>query len=77
MDEQAYYFATQANPEVGHRFLVAAHETFALLAKQPDLGWRPRLKHRELESWRIFRVSGFEKLLVLYPPGQTALRFSA
>jgi len=41
LDEQAYYFAAQASPEVGHRFLVAAHETFALLAKQPDQGWPP------------------------------------
>jgi hypothetical protein len=31
LDEQAYYFATEATAELGHRFLVAAHETFALL----------------------------------------------
>ena len=27
LDHQAYYLATQANPEVGHRFLLAARET--------------------------------------------------
>jgi hypothetical protein len=32
LDEQAYYFATQAQPALGYRFLLAAHETFALLA---------------------------------------------
>jgi hypothetical protein len=62
----------QATPDVGHRFLLAAHETFTLLAKQPDVGWKPRLKHRDLTSLRIFRVSGFEKMLVLY---QCAIQF--
>jgi plasmid stabilization system protein ParE len=32
LDDQAYYLATKASPEVGHRFLLAAHETFGLLA---------------------------------------------
>jgi hypothetical protein len=36
LDEHAYYLAKEAHHEVGHRFLVAAHETFALLATQPD-----------------------------------------
>ena len=38
LDEQAYYLANQANPEVGHRFLLAAHETFGLLAANPEGG---------------------------------------
>jgi plasmid stabilization system protein ParE len=32
LDEQAYYYGTEASPEVGRRFLLAAHDTFALLA---------------------------------------------
>jgi toxin ParE1/3/4 len=68
LDEQAYYFATQASPEVGHKFLLAAHETFSLLATQPEMGWHCRLKHPGLASLRAFRVSGFERLLVLYRP---------
>ena len=68
LDEHSYYLAKEANPEVGHRFLVAAHETFALLATQPEMGWRFRLKHPRLESLRVFRISGFEKMLVLYLP---------
>jgi len=50
----------------GHRFLVAAHQTLALLANQPEMGWHPRLKHPALEAVRVFRVSGFTKVLVLY-----------
>jgi toxin ParE1/3/4 len=68
LDEQAFYLARKANPEVGHRFLVAAHETFALLASKPGIGWHSRLKHPRLTSMRAFRISGFEKMLVLYIP---------
>lgn len=77
LEEQAYYYATEANPELGHRFLVAAHETFTLLATQPQIGWRARLKHPALESVRVFRVSGFERVLILYrsaPGGVDILR---
>lgn len=66
LDEQAYYLATQGSAELGHRFLLAAHETFALLATQPEMGWHPRLRHPELVSMRVFRIAGFEKIVVLY-----------
>ena len=68
LDDQADYLATEAGPDVGHRFLVAAHETFALLATQPEMGWHFRLQDPGLESLRVFRVSGFERMLVLYHP---------
>jgi toxin ParE1/3/4 len=32
------------------------------------MGWRSRLKNPSLASLRVFRVSGFEKLLILYRP---------
>ena len=54
--------------KLGHRFLVTAHETFTLLAAHPDMGWEIRLKHPSLRSLRLFRVKGFEKILVLYLP---------
>ena len=66
LDDQAFYLAAEAGPQVGHRFLDAAHETFALLSTQPEMGWHLRLKHPELTSLRVFRVSGFERMLVLY-----------
>lgn len=68
LDEQAYYFASKASPELGHRFLLAAHETFRLLATQPEMGWQARLKNPVLAALRVFRVTGFEKMLVLYRP---------
>lgn len=68
LDEQAYYFATKAGPELGHRFLLAAHETFGLLATQPQMGWQAKLKNPILASLRVFRMPGFEKMLVLYHP---------
>jgi toxin ParE1/3/4 len=68
LDHQAFYLAEKATAEVGHRFLVAAHETFTLLASQPEMGWHPRLKHTDLASLRTFRISGFERMIVLYRP---------
>ena len=68
LDEQAYYLAREASPETGHRFIVAAHKTFDLLSTQPQMGWRVRVRHPRLASLRVFRVSGFEKILVLYLP---------
>lgn len=61
LDQQAYYLATEASPETGHRFLVAAHESFALLSTQPQMGWCVRVRHPRLASLRLFRISGFEK----------------
>ena len=67
-DDQAYYLATHASPDLGHRFLLAAHETFSLLATQPRMGWPCRVRHPALARLRFFRVSGFERVLVLYRP---------
>jgi hypothetical protein len=50
LDDQAYYYTTVANAELGHRFLVAAHNTFALLATQPNIGWRFRPSHPDLKQ---------------------------
>lgn len=68
LDDQAYYYATKANADVGHRFLVAAHDTSALLATQPDMGWNAGLKRPALKFLRVFRVKDFERILVLYLP---------
>jgi toxin ParE1/3/4 len=68
LNEQAYYFAAKVGPELGHRFLLAAHETFSLLATHREMGWHARLKNPLLASLRVFRVSGFERMLVLYRP---------
>ena len=68
LGDQAYYYATAASPEVGHRFLVAAHDTFARLATQPNMGWRARLRHADLKGLRVFRVTDFERILLFYLP---------
>jgi plasmid stabilization system protein ParE len=75
LEEQAFYYATEARPELGHRFLVAAHECFTLLATQPEMGWHPKLKLPELKDVRVFRINGFEKILVLYRPIERESRF--
>ena len=50
------------------RFLAAADETFSLLASQPNIGWHARLRTPALGTLRMFRVAGFERMLILYRP---------
>ncbi len=69
LDDEADYLVGEAGLEVGFRFLAAALETFDLLASQPEMGWKCRLKHPALASTRVFRVKGFEKVLIFYRPG--------
>ena len=75
LDDQAYYLATQAGPDLGHRFLLAAHQTFGLLATQPQIGWHPRLKHPDLTSLRAFQVSASKKCWCSIVLAPTELRF--
>ena len=67
LDEYADYLA-EASVDLALRFFDQAHRTFALLATQPNMGWRPRLKHPGLEALRVFRVNGFDDILILYRP---------
>ncbi len=61
----------RASIDVAIRFLAAAEETFALVATQPDMGWRCRLSHADLQAARVFRlVCPFDKYLFYVPsPG--------
>ena len=68
LDDQAFYLAQRAGVDLGHRFLVAAHETFTLLASNPGIGWHSRVRHPQLSELRFFRISGFQKMIVLYLP---------
>lgn len=68
LDEQAFYLAQKSGPELAHRFLVAARETFALLALRPRIGWKLHTRITELGSLRAFSISGFERMLVLRRP---------
>jgi toxin ParE1/3/4 len=54
------------SPASAIRFLDAAEETFDLLAQSPELGGRYEVSNSQLASLRVWRVKGFEKLLVFY-----------
>ena len=64
LDDYADYLAIEASVDVARRFLSAARDTFALLATQPNMGWHFRLSSGRLEGARVFRIAGFEKVLV-------------
>jgi toxin ParE1/3/4 len=70
-------FAEEASLDVALRFFDAAYRTFALIATQPNMGWRSTIKYPGLEALRVFRVTGFEHMLILYrtlPEGVDILR---
>ena len=68
LDDYADYLTREATIDVALRFFAEAHETFSLIAAYPNIGWPARLKHPELRALRVFRVSGFERMLILYRP---------
>ncbi len=68
LDAQALYYANEVSLELGHRFLVAADDTFSLLATQAQMGWQSKTRGPNLEGLRVFRVIGFERILILYRP---------
>jgi toxin ParE1/3/4 len=68
LDDQACYLAQESGPEAGHRFLDSAHQTFALLATQPHMGWKSSLTAPRYGDLRVFRVRGFDRVLIIYRP---------
>jgi toxin ParE1/3/4 len=68
IEDYAGYLARHASLDVALRFLAAADETFSLLATQPNIGWHARLRTPALVTLRMFRVAGFERMLILYRP---------
>lgn len=68
LDAYADYLADAGGSDLALRFFDQAYKTFALLASQPNMGWRSRSKNPVLVGLRVFRVSGFEHMLVLYRP---------
>jgi plasmid stabilization system protein ParE len=54
LEDQAYYYASEAEVELGIRFLAAAHETFNILAQYPHMGWLPDWPHPQVQGLRLF-----------------------
>ena len=69
LDGIADYLVEHAGLDTALRFLQDAHETFALLSTQVDMGWPCRVNHPGLKNARQFRVSeSFGKYLIFYQP---------
>jgi toxin ParE1/3/4 len=64
--DDANYLAEEASLDAALRFFDAAYSRFALLATQPDMGWRSRVKYPGLAALRVFRVTDFEQMLIFY-----------
>ncbi len=59
-------FIAEDNPGAATRLVEAAHETFSMLAANPELGRRRKLRNPRLRGVRSFRVSGFDNYLIFY-----------
>ncbi|MFN0106706.1 MAG: type II toxin-antitoxin system RelE/ParE family toxin [Bryobacteraceae bacterium] len=68
IDDHAFYLGAEVDTELCLRFLDAADSSFALLATEPEMGWRPRIRHPRLKGVRMWRITGFEDMLVFYRP---------
>lgn len=45
-----------------HLVVVRVFRLFSLLSTHPEMGWNPKLRLPELNTLRLFRVTGFEKI---------------
>ena len=68
LDNQADYVSERFGLDSAERFIHAAHETSKLLVIHPQLGWSPHFGIRSMKNIRVFRVNGFESMLILYRP---------
>jgi toxin ParE1/3/4 len=68
LDEYGDHLAREASVDMGLRFFDAARQTFALLGTRQNMGWLSRVNYPGLEGLRVFRVGGFEQMLVCYRP---------
>ncbi|MHB1307326.1 MAG: type II toxin-antitoxin system RelE/ParE family toxin [Limisphaerales bacterium] len=62
----ALYLAAEAGAPVAARFLGAAEQAFATLAKMPGVGRVRRFPHAEVGELRSWAVPNFERYLIFY-----------
>lgn len=62
------YLTSEADGEVADRFLVAANNSFVLLAGQPGLGPAISRPDPALKGLRKWRIADFENWLIFYQP---------
>ena len=67
LSELANYIAVD-NLEAAENFLLAAQETFQILAKMPMMGSLCKFELPEIYQVRFWRIKGFPKHLIFYLP---------
>lgn len=66
IDDQAAYLMAEAGLELALRFLAAADDTFAAIARMPGLGQIWGSSDPRLADLRIWRIEGFRNHLAFY-----------
>ena len=71
---QWVWYAEKADIETADGFLKAAEDTAAMLAGQPEAGYRLAVRRPELQGMRRLALpDGFEKILLFYFPVENGI----
>jgi toxin ParE1/3/4 len=74
LEEATVHLRDHAGADVALRFVSAAAETFALLARHPEIGREYAPRDDRLAGMRAFRIHRFEQHLVFYRVEADAIR---
>ncbi len=66
--EEIFVYLGGADLNTAFDFLIAAEQTFELLAKMPRLGSQRRFQSTRISNMRQFPVDGYEVYLIFYEP---------
>ena len=66
--EEIFVFLGERDLDTGLDFLLAAEQTFDLLARMPHLGSKRNFRARQLPGLRQFPVKSYADFLIFYQP---------
>ena len=66
LEEQFIYYLVEGSEELAQRFFESIDATRALLLQHSEIGSLQEWLNPKLEGLRMFRVDGFENILIFY-----------
>ena len=61
-----WLYIAHDNPEAANRVMLAAYETFQLIADSPNIGKKRHFRRRQVKDLRSWHVSGFGRYQIFY-----------
>ena len=69
-----WLYIAEENPEAANRLLVAAYETFQVIADSPNIGTKRHFRPKHIKDIRSWHVKGFRLYQILYRPIPTGIQ---